>query len=154
MTTFGLGHGDANTAVTVIGQGITVLPADAGGMAAATAAATGDDPLATIYAGPKAALLPLHHAVITLVQGFGTPFEQAPKKSYVSLRRAKQFAMVGPATKAAIEVGLNHKNLPPHERLKVLAPGRMCQYTTRVSDVAEVDALLTGWLRAAFDGAA
>jgi hypothetical protein len=152
MTTFGLGYGDANTAVTVIGQGITEVSGDAAGMAAASSAAAGEDPLAAIYAGPKAALLPLHQAVMRLVEALG-PFEVAPKKTYLSLRRSRQFAMVGPATKSAIEIGLNHKSLPPHERLKVLAPGGMCQVTTRVSDAQEVDAALAAWLKAAYDAA-
>ena len=152
MEKFKLGYGDANTAVTVIGQGITEVPGDAAGMAAASATAAGDDPLAAIYAGPKAALLPLHEAVIKLVRGFGE-FEEAPKKTTVSLRRKKQFAMVGPATKSAIEVGINHKSLPGHERLKAMPAGGMCQYTTRVSAVGEVDQTLAGWLKAAYDAA-
>ena len=72
---------------------------------------------------------------------------------YVSLRRKKQFAMVGPATKDSVEIGLNAKDLPPHARLKVLAPGGMCQATTRIGSAAEVDKLLTGWLKRAYDAA-
>jgi Domain of unknown function (DUF5655)/Domain of unknown function (DUF4287) len=152
MDRFKLGYGDANTVVTVIGQGITEVPGDAAGMAAASATAAGDDPLAAIYTGPKAALLPLHEAVMNLVRGFGE-FEEAPKKTYVSLRRKKQFAMVGPATKTALELGINHKSLPEHERLKAMPPGGMCQYTTRISGVGEIDPTLAGWLKAAYDAA-
>jgi hypothetical protein len=86
------------------------------------------------------------------VQAFGA-FERAPKKGYVSLRRQKQFAMVGPATKELVEIGLNAKDLPDHPRLKRLPPGGMCQATTRIGSPAEVDALLTGWLRRAYDAA-
>jgi hypothetical protein len=86
------------------------------------------------------------------VQAFGA-FERAPKKSYVSLRRQKQFAMGGPATKELVEIGLNAKDLPDHPRLKRLPPGGMCQATTRIGSPAEVDALLTGWLRQAYDAA-
>jgi hypothetical protein len=86
------------------------------------------------------------------VRTFG-PFEEAPKKTYISLRRKKQFAMVGPATKDSIEIGLNAKNLPEDARLKVLPPGGMCQATTRVSKLDELDADLMGWLRQAFDAA-
>jgi hypothetical protein len=146
MEKFKLGYGDANTVALMVGK----LPADLGGTAAA---AGGADPLDALYAGPKAPLRPLHEAVMALVQGFG-PFEQAPKKTYISLRRKKQFAMVGPATKDAIEIGLNAKDLPAHERLKVLPPGGMCRATTRLSAAKEVDGTLKAWLKQAYDAAA
>jgi hypothetical protein len=137
MQRFGLGYGDANTIAHLAGQ------------AAAPAAS---DPLDALYAGAKAGLRPLHEAVLARVETFGA-FEVAPKKGYVSLRRKKQFAMVGPATREAIEIGLNVKDLPADVRLKALPPGGMCQYTTRLSSVAEIDAALQGWLRRAFDAA-
>jgi hypothetical protein len=90
--------------------------------------------------------------VLAVVKSFG-PFEEAPKKTYISLRRKKQFAMVGPATKDSVEIGLNAKDLPPHARLKLQPPGGMCQATTRITSAAEVDALLKGWLKQAFDAA-
>ena len=47
---------------------------------------------------------------------FGS-FEIAPKKTYLSLRRIKQFAMIGPATNTQVEVGLNVKGLKAAGRL-------------------------------------
>lgn len=151
MTTFGLGYGDANTVVHFIDK---PLPDLGSGKAPASAApqTPAGDPLDAIYTGPKAALRPLHDAVMAVVQGFG-PFEVAPKKAYVSLRRAKQFAMVGPATKDSVEIGLNAKTLPAHARLKVQPPGGMCQATTRITRVEDVDKALAGWLRMAYDAA-
>jgi hypothetical protein len=86
------------------------------------------------------------------VRSFGA-FDEAPKKTYISLRRKKQFAMVGPATKDSVEIGLNAKNLEPNARLKVLPPGGMCNATTRITDSSELDATLVGWLRRAYDAA-
>lgn len=86
------------------------------------------------------------------IRAFGA-FEEAPKKSCVSLRRKKQLAMAGPATKDSIEFGLNAKDLPAHARLKLQPPGSMCNATTRITSVAEVDALLQGWLGRADDAA-
>jgi hypothetical protein len=148
METFKLGYGDANTVVTLIGK----LPAGLEGAPAAAAPADEGDPLDAIYTGAKAPLRPLHDAVMKVIGGFGD-FEIAPKKGYLSLRRKKQFAMVGPATKDTIEIGLNAKDLPAHVRLKVLAPGQMCQATTRISAATEIDATLTGWLKQAYDAA-
>jgi len=115
-------------------------------------AAAADDPLDAIYAGNKAALRPLHDQLMARITGFGT-FEVAPKKAYVSLRRKKQFAMLGPATQTQLELGLNAKGLPADARLKAMPPGGMCQYTVRLSTPAEVDARLLAWLRTAFDAA-
>ena len=148
MEHLGLGYGDANAVALLVGK----IPPGLDGAPAATAALPAEDPLDAIYAGPKAALRPLHEAVIEAVRGFG-PFEQSPKKTYISLRRQKQFAMVGPATRTALEIGLNARELPDHPRLKRLPPGGMCQATTRIASLAEVDAELVGWLRLAFDAA-
>lgn len=139
MAELGLGHGDANTVVHMARQEAAPAAAEA-------------DPLEAIYAGAKAHLRPLHEAVIAMVDAFG-PYEQAPKKANVSLRRKKQFALVGPATKDLLEVGLNHKALPAHPRLKALPAGGMCQYSVRLGSAAEIDAELRGWLRAAYDAA-
>ena len=137
----GLGYGDANTLAHM-------AKAES---AAPSAAAV--DPLDTIYAGNKAALRPLHQKLMSKIEAFGE-FEIAPKKGYVSLRRKKQFAMLGPATQTQIELGLNAKGLPADARLKAMPAGGMCQYTLRLSSVAEIDAKVIAWVRTAFDAAA
>jgi hypothetical protein len=130
----GLGHGDANA----IAHHSKAAPV-----------ATGDD---EIYTGAKAALKPVHDKLMAAITKFGE-FEIAPKKGYVSLRRKKQFAMIGPATNTQVEVGLNMKGVAGGERLKAQPPGGMCQYKVRVSAVGEVDAELIGWIKTAFDAA-
>ena len=142
MAELSLGYGDANTVAHLARQG-----ADQ-----AAEQATEADPLDTIYAGAKTPLRALHEHIVKVVDAFG-PYEKAPKKSTVSLRRKKQFALLGPATKTHIEIGLNHKDLPAHPRLKLMPPGDMCQYTVRVASPDEVDADLRAWLRAAYDAA-
>ena len=136
---FGLGYGDANAL------------AHAAKVEAPTAAAA-TDPLDAIYSGNKAGLRPLHEHLMALIEPFGA-FEVAPKKGYVSLRRKKQFATLGPATQTQVELGLNAKGLPAHARLKLMPPGGMCQYTLRLSSTADIDARVAAWLRAAFDAA-
>jgi hypothetical protein len=149
MANFQLGHGDANTVVHFSGKPVPEL----GGSAPARMPATTEgDPLDAIYTGAKAGLRPLHEAVMARLRAFGD-FEQAPKKTYISLRRKKQFAMLGPATKDSVEIGLNAKELPAHARLKAQPPGSMCNATTRITRAAEVDDQLVGWLRQAFDAA-
>ncbi len=141
----GMGHGDANTLVHC------VLKSD-GGSAAEAAGASPEAVLDEIYSGPKASLRPIHDMLMKAINAFG-PFEVTPKKGYVSLRGKKQFAMIGPATKTQVEVGLNMKDVPATARLVALPPGGMCQYKVRLADPGEVDAELIGWIRRAYTAA-
>ena len=141
----GLGHGDANTLVTVYLRS-SATPATP------AVPPSPDAAVAEIYSGAKAGFRPIHDALMKAIDGFG-PFEVAPKKGYVSLRRKKQFAMVGPATNTRFEVGLNMKGVKATTRLVQLPPGGMCPYKVALTDVKEVDGELLAWIRQAYDGA-
>jgi len=142
----GMGHGDANTFVH------HVLKSDGQSVAAEKNLST-DDVVTGLYTGAKAALLPIHEKLMAEINQFGE-FEIAPKKTYISLRRKKQFAIIGPATNTRVEVGLNIKGLMPDERLVEMPANSMCNYKVKLTDAAEVDAALIAWLRQAFDSAA
>ena len=145
MRELGLGYGDANALVHAVLK--------SSGESAAQAGETGIDAvLAEIYAGPKAALRPIHEGLMAQIQLFGD-FEIAPKKGYVSLRRKKQFAMLGPGTKGRVELGLNMKGASPAPRLAEQPAGGMCNYKVYLSSVAEIDAEVLAWVRQAFDTA-
>ncbi|SBV37669.1 conserved hypothetical protein [uncultured Stenotrophomonas sp.] len=136
----GLGHGDANT--------VAHMARDAAKEPSGAAA----DPLDLLYVGPKAALRPIHDALLGHLGEFGA-FESAPKQKYVSYRRKKQFAMIGPATNMRVELGLNIKELPASQRLEKLPAGQMCNYRVKLTDVAQVDAELVAWAKSAYDSA-
>lgn len=145
--TLGMGHGDANTIVHLAFKSAAVF-SDAPGPSDSSGSV--DAELDRIYAGPKAALRPIHESVMTAISAFG-PFDIAPKKTYLSLRRKKQFAMVGPATNTRVEVGLNMRGVKGTARLEALPPGGMCQYKVKLTGAADVDAELVAWIRAAYD---
>ncbi len=103
-----------------------------------------------IYAGPKAALRPIHDRLMAEIDAFG-PFEVAPKKGQPAAE--EEFAMIGPATKTRVEVGLNMKGVEGTSRLLAQAAGGMCQYKVNVTDASEVDSELIAWIRQAYEGA-
>jgi hypothetical protein len=142
-TRLGLGHGDANTLVHV------VLKSD--GTRAAEGKST-DAVLDEIYTGAKAAQRPIHEALMKHIGKFGE-FEVAPKKGYVSLRRRKQFAMIGPKTNTRFEVGINAQGFKKHDRLAEQPKGSMCNYIVSLTDAKEVDAELIAWIKSAYEGA-
>ncbi len=132
----GLGHGDANALAI-----LSLKPASEA------------DPVDEIYSGLKAPLRPIHDKIMGEIHKLGE-FEIAPKKTYLSLRRKKQFAMVGPATNSRIEVGLNMKDVPATERLMAEKPGGMCQYKVKITNAKEVDKELLDWMRIAYEASA
>jgi hypothetical protein len=125
-TKLGMGHGDANTLVHHLKQ------ADAPPAPAST-----DAVLDEIYSGAKADLRPIHDALMTAINKFGE-FEIAPKKGYVSLRRKKQFAMIGPTTKTRVDLGINAKELPADPRLISMKQPAMCQFQVRLERADQV----------------
>lgn len=141
---FQLGYGDANSLVHF------ALQSDAQSAAVASGAST-EEVVAEIYSGRKESLRPIHDTVMNEINKLGD-FDIVPKKGYISLRRKKQFAMVGPASKGRVEIGLNMKGVSPTGRLEQLAPGGMCQYKVFLSDPAEVDDELIAWVKIAFAG--
>jgi hypothetical protein len=132
-----MGHGNANLVALTYLRGPD--------------APEGDDLIDAIYSGPKAGLRPFHDLVIEVAAGFGPDVQLAPKQAYVSLRRAKQFGMVGPASGGRLEVGLNLKGVEPGGRLEP-ATG-MCTHRVRLSDPSEFDTQVVAWLREAYDRA-
>jgi hypothetical protein len=81
-------------------------------------------------------------------------FEIAPKKGYVSLRRKRQFAMIGPASSTRVEVGINLKGVEPGERLLAQPPGSMCNFIVKLTAPEQVDVELIAWIHKAFDASA
>ena len=142
-TTLGMGHGDANTLVHVARKSDGQSKAE--GLSKSQV-------LDGLYTGKKTELRPIHDKLMLAIRKFGD-FEEAPKKTYVSYRRKKQFTMIGPATNTRVEVGLNVKGLKATDRLLELPPGQMCSYKVKLTDVGDVDAELIAWVKAAFEAA-
>lgn len=139
-TDHGVTHGYAN-----------LIAHEARGSAAAHAE---DADLVTSQYSGKEALRPIYDRIAKAVLAFGEDVELAPKKAYVSLRRGKQFGLVQPSTRTRLDVGIQLKGVAPGKRLEASGSfNAMVSHRVRVTDAAEVDQELIGWLRKAYDAA-
>ena len=139
-TEHGLGHGYANLVAH------KHLKSDAGSKAEG-----GTDLVAAQYAGAKADLKPIYDAVVNAVSAFGKDVEIAPKKTYVSLRRNKQFALIQPSTKTRVDLGINLKDATPSGRLEKSGSfNAMVSHRVRLEKPGDVDKNVKAWLKKAY----
>lgn len=136
-STFGLGHGNANLVAT------RVRELRSGGPA------SDDELLAAQYGGAKAPLRPIMDTVVEAARGFGDDVEVAVQKTGVSLRRARQFALVQAPSSKRVQVGLNLEVTPDSDRIRETTG--MCSHRVDVTSVDEVDDELVGWMSEAYE---
>jgi hypothetical protein len=112
------------------------------------------DLVANQYAGEKQALRPIYEAIVAAVRAFGADVEVSPKKTYVSLRRDRQFAIVQPTTNTRLDLGINLKGVPPAGRLEAAGSfNAMVSHRVRLDAADAVDGELIAWLRQAYEAA-
>ena len=112
------------------------------------------DELVTNQYKGKENLIPIYEKLIELMKTFGADVNIVPKKTSVSIVRKKQFALISPASKSRIDLGLKLKDKPIGERLGNSGPfGTMCTHRVKISTVEEVDKELQEWLQEAYDKA-
>jgi predicted transport protein len=137
----GLSYGYANTLAHRVRDVIEGVKAD-------------DELVEEQYSGGKADLRPIYERVIEAVGRFGDDVEIAPKKTYVSLRRKKQFAIVQPSTKTRMDIGLIVRDKGPSERFESAGSwNAMCTHRVRVGEKDEIDSQLVEWLKEAYENA-
>ena len=106
------------------------------------------DLVASQYAGPKMGLRPLYEEIVAFAKSLGSDVEIAPKKASVSLRRKKQFALVTPATKTRIDLGVALKGEEPTTRLETY--NAMCSHRIRLETVSDFDDEVKRWVQVAY----
>ena len=118
------------------------------------AASIDDTDLLTNQYKGKESLKPIYDKLIEVIDTLGDDITKTPKKTSVSIIRKKQFALIKPATKTRIDLGLKIKGKETTERLENSGPfGTMCTHRVRLTTVEEVDAELTNWLKEAYEKA-
>jgi len=106
------------------------------------------DLVAAQYTGPKAGLRPLHDDIVKFAKSLGSDVEIAPKKTSVSLRRKKQFALITPATKTRIDLGLALKGEDAKGRLETY--NAMCSHKVRLENSTEFDSEVKDFIKLAY----
>lgn len=112
-----------------------------------------DDLIGKQYRG-KEHFLPVYEKLMEEIKRFGNDIETAPKNSYVSLRRKKQFAILQPATKTRFEIGINLRGQAPEGKLEAAtSPNAMCSHRINIADTGNIDSEIIAWLRKAYENA-
>jgi len=134
-TEYGVSHGFANT-IVLLSKDRDESP---------------EDLVHNQYEG-KEELKKIYDALISLISTFGDDIKVTPKKGSVSIIRKRQFALIKPATKTRIDLGLKLPGKATGPRLGNSGPfGTMCTHLVQLSDTGQVDAELETWLREAYE---
>jgi hypothetical protein len=136
-TEFGVTHGFANTIVTLSKED----------------SSSDQDLVDSQYQG-KEALLPIYEKLLEVVNSIGNDVTITAKKTSVSIIRGRQFALIKPATKKRIDLGLKLPGVEPDGRLESSGPfGTMCTHRVRLESIGQVDQELKNWLSDAYASA-
>jgi len=134
-TEYGLTHGFANTIVTLSKEKNE----------------SSEDLVVNQYIG-KESLTPIYNLLISTIVKLGSDVIITPKKGSVSLIRKKQFALIKPATKTRIDLGLKLKDVEVQGRLENSGPfGTMCTHRIQLKNIADIDVEVIKWLSMAYD---
>lgn len=119
----------------------------------AGAAENETDWIAEQYKG-KENMLAWYNKLMDAIKKFGKDVEVAPKKTYVSLRRKKQFAIIQPSTKTRMDVGLNIKGIEPSGIVeKAGSWNAMCTHRIKIEDEKMINKELIIWIKKSYDQA-
>ena len=118
----------------------------------AASATDTDDLIESQYSG-KEHLKPYYEKLIAEIKKFGGDFEIAPKKTYVSLKRKKQFVILNPASKTRFEIGFNLKGVEAKGKLENEKPNGICSHKINLSDISEIDHEVIDYIKMAYDNA-
>ncbi len=130
----GVSHGFANTIVS--------LSKDEGN--------TNEDLVKNQYQG-KEQLIPIYESLSKVILELGNDVKVSPKKGSVSYIRKRQFALIKPATKTRIDLGLKLPGVPTTEKLGDSGPfGSMCTHRVQISKLEDVDEELMSYLQEAY----
>lgn len=100
----------------------------------------------------KEALKPLFHDLDDFIKSLGNDIKITPKKDSVSYIRKNQFALIKPATKSRIDLGLKIKGQEPSGILENSGPfGSMCTHRIQIQADSTITDEIRNWIRQAYE---
>jgi hypothetical protein len=106
-----------------------------------------------MFRGPRAALKPAYEAALEAAKALGKDVGVSARKTYVTLTRKRQFAVLQPSTSTRLDIGLVLPGVRPRGRLRGTANvgGGRVTHAIAVETAAEVDAFVRRWLKVAYE---
>jgi hypothetical protein len=128
-------------AAEAVGESIEAAYADEGAL------------LDGMFAGDRAALRPIYDKLAETARKIANDVELTVCKTYVGVRRGKQFAMLKPTTRTRVDVGLALPKVKPEGRLVKAGSIGNDRMTHRIeiTTAKQIDGELKHWLKAAYE---
>ena len=109
-----------------------------------------------MYAGPKAALRPIHDALLGLARSLGADVKVCPCQTIVPLYRNHVFAQIKPSTRTRIDFGLALKGAKKRLAKRLidtggLAKGDRITHRIPITSLNEIDSEVKEWLKIAYE---
>jgi Domain of unknown function (DUF5655)/Domain of unknown function (DUF4287) len=109
-----------------------------------------------MYAGPKAALRPIHARLLELGRALGPDIRVCPCKTIVPIYRRHVIAQIKPATRTRIDFGLALRGATQRLPRRLLETGGLAKvdritHRFPLASVEEVDDEVITWLQVAYD---
>ena len=100
----------------------------------------------------KENLKPIYDKLHDEILKFAKDATITPKVAAVSIIGKRQFALIKPATKTRIDLGLKLPGVEITERLEKSGPfGTMCTHRVQITNIDQIDQQLLDWLKDAYE---
>jgi hypothetical protein len=129
------------------------IASDAVGQSVAASYADEGALIDKMYSGDSAPLRPIYEKLAETAQMIGKDVVLTVCKTYVGMRRARQFGMIKPATRGRVLLGLSLPETSPSGRLipaGSIGNDRMT-HKIEIRSTKEIDPEVKGWLKKAYD---
>lgn len=102
----------------------------------------------------KEHFLPVYEELRGFIETLGTDVEFAPKNTYMSVRRKKQFALLQPATKTRYEIGIHLKGIDTPSSIPLNPKSNaMLSHLVCLEEGEKISDEVKEWIRMAYEHA-